>query len=247
MASTAPRRTYSAGAERAFYLSMMLLISAALVLGFAQSVFLRPWFPDVQTAPEPFFYFHSIVMFGWMVLFAVQVALIATRRPSIHRSLGIAGFAMVPLMTISSLIGASITGGRAASPGVPAPIADVEFMGLLYIIIIVFAGYAGLALARRRDIQSHKRLMVFSAIVLVEVAVFRWPFAFVQGNVVASYFTVGVLVIPIVIWDLITRGRLHPATLWSVAAFIVYGVVRLPLAGSATWHALGRSLVITHS
>ena len=39
---------------------LMALISAALVLGFAKSVFLRPWFPTVRTAPETYFYFHGL-------------------------------------------------------------------------------------------------------------------------------------------------------------------------------------------
>jgi hypothetical protein len=226
---------------------MMALISAALVLGFAQSVFFRPWFPDVKTAPETYFYFHGLVMFAWMALFTTQVALIATRKPATHRMLGIVGIAMIPLMTVSGLIGAAITGGRFASATVPAPIADVEFMGLLCTIIFVFAAFAGLALAWRRDLQSHKRLMLLAAIVLVEVAVFRWPFEFVQGNAIVSFLTVAVLLMPIVVWDFISRGSLHPVTLWGGAAFILYGIVRLPIAGSATWHELGRSLVIIHS
>jgi hypothetical protein len=210
-------------------------------------VFLRPWFPEVETAPEPYFYFHGAVMFGWMALFSVQIGLIAARKVAVHRTLGIAGLVMVPLMTASGLIGASITGGRLAVGNAPAPLADVEFMGMLYIIMIAFAVYAGLALAWRRDVQSHKRLMLFAAIVLVEVAVFRWPFAFVQGNPIASFLTTAVLLLPIVIWDLATRSRLHPVTLWGGAAFLAYGIVRLPIAASNEWHTLGRALAIAHS
>jgi hypothetical protein len=226
---------------------MMAVIGAALVLGFAQSVFLRPWFPEVKTAPEPYFYFHGLVMFAWMALFTVQVALVAARRPAMHRMLGIAGIAMVPLMTVSGLIGGAITGGRFASATVPAPTADVEFMGLLFTIIIMFAVFAALALARRRDVQSHKRLMLLAAITLVEVAVFRWPFDFVQGNAIASFLVVAVLLVPMALWDLRSRGSTHPVTLWGGAAFLVYGLVRLPIAGSAAWHMLGRTLVIVGS
>ena len=247
MASISAQRPITARTERGFYLCMMAVISAALLLGFAQSVFLRPWFPDVKTAPEPYFYFHGLVMFAWMALFTMQVVLVAARRPATHRTLGIAGVAMVPVMTVSGLIGAAITGGRFASATVPAPIGDVEFMGLLFTIIIVFAAFAGLALALRRDLQSHKRLMLLAAIVLVEVAVFRWPFDFVQGNAIASFLVVAVLLVPMVFWDLRSRGSLHPVTLWGGAAFILYGLVRLPIAGSAAWHTLGRSLVIVGS
>ena len=98
MASISAQRPITARTERGFYLCMMAVISAALLLGFAQSVFLRPWFPDVKTAPEPYFYFHGLVMFAWMALFTMQVVLVAARRPATHRTLGIAGVAMVPVM-----------------------------------------------------------------------------------------------------------------------------------------------------
>ena len=41
----------------------------------------------------------------------------------------------------------------------------------------LFATLVGLAVARRRDTQSHKRLMLLASVNLLAAGIARWPFA----------------------------------------------------------------------
>lgn len=54
---------------------MMLAVTAALVLDFSRS----PLLPGHVWKLVSFFYVHSTVMFAWMLLFAVQVALVSAK------------------------------------------------------------------------------------------------------------------------------------------------------------------------
>ena len=218
----------SANAERRFYLSIMTAISAAIILGFAKTVFLRPLFPEIHSAAEPYFYYlHGAILFGWAALFVVQVGLIAARRTATHRRLGLVAFGLAPALVLSSLYAALLAFRR---PGgftdVPRE-GQLPFMAILISLIMMFALYAGLALALRRDPQSHQRLMIMAAIILMEAAVSRWPFAFiVNGGLTATLWVSVAFTLPLVAWDAWTRHRLHPVTLWGVAGYIAYALVR---------------------
>jgi hypothetical protein len=43
--------------------------------------------------------------------------------------------------------------------------------------------------------------------------------------------------VPIVVWDIRSRGRLHPATLMGGLAIVVTHMLRMPLASTAAWQA----------
>ena len=97
--------------ERRFYVGFAAAITAAVVLGFSPTFFLRPWYPDwarAHGAPETFFYIHGVVFVGWFLLLIAQPTLVAAGRVDIHRRLGVFGgglaVAMVVLGTIGSLV-----------------------------------------------------------------------------------------------------------------------------------------------
>jgi hypothetical protein len=76
-----------------------------------------------------------------------------------------------------------------------------------------------LAVVARRDTQTHKRYMLMASIVMLEAAVGRWPFAFMSGTSPIPFFDMPSLMtdlflVPLLMWDIGSRGRLHPATLW---------------------------------
>lgn len=217
---------------------MMLAITAALIYGFARS----PLLPGRVWDLEPFFYFHSAVMFAWMLLFSVQVGLVSARNVKLHRTLGTIAFALIPIIAISGVPAAMISGGRLGPAGQPPVDGQLNFMGTLFLILVMFTGYAGLGMAWRRDAQRHKRLMLLAAIVLVEVAVFRWPFAFLRTHNMVHHVT-ELFLLPVIAWDLLTRRRLHPVTLWGGAAFLVYGIVTPTIVNSAWWLEAGRWMV----
>jgi hypothetical protein len=224
-------------AERRFYTFMSLAIFAAVYVGFARTFFLRPWFPEAAAvaAPEPFFYLHGAVFTTWFVLLVVQPNLIAIGRPDLHRLLGKFGAAVAASMVVVGVVGALIAARRAGGfMGVPIP--PAQFLTIPLMDMLTFAILVGAALVKRRDVQAHKRLMLIGSIAVMDAAVARWPGIGATSNPVVTFFLVtDLFLIPLVIWDLRTRGRLHPATFWGGLLLIASQPLRLWLSGTAAW------------
>lgn len=228
-------------AERRFYLGMMAAIWAVVLVGFAQSFFLRPFFPKVVAPVEPIFYIHGALFFSWLTLLAIQTTLIATGDTAAHRRLGLAGFVLAPLMLVMGLYAATLAARRPTGfTGVVDP--PLHFYGVLVVWIAVFFVFAGLALLWRKRPQTHKRLMLLAALILAEAGITRFPVAPINTaatEIVAFWFTVPFL-IPLVVWDFATLRRLHPATLWGGLAFLAYGPLREMAAATPVWGAAGK-------
>ncbi len=120
----------SRAAERRFYLAMMLVVTAALIVGFARS----PLLPGRVWTLESYFYFRSAVMFAWMALFAVQVGLVSTNRTALHRKLGKIAFALILVLIASGVPAAMLAGGRLGPAGEPPVNAQLQCMGTLFMI-----------------------------------------------------------------------------------------------------------------
>ena len=86
------RRSRSGVPSADVYTGFALALTAAIVLGFSRTFFLRHWFPVWATAhgaPEPIFYVHGMVFLAWFILLITQTSLsIAARRVHVHRRLG---------------------------------------------------------------------------------------------------------------------------------------------------------------
>jgi hypothetical protein len=229
-------------AERVFYLSMIAAIWAAVGVGFARSIFLRPLFADFganHTPHEPYFYIHGALFFAWLALLATQGGLIAANRVSAHRSLGIAGFVMIPLMIAVGGYGALIAARRPTGfVDISAP--PLQFLVVPYANLLVFGTLAGLALALRRDPQTHKRLMLLGTVALAEAGIARFPVAFIANSPAAGFWLTCLYVVPIALWDLATRRRLHPATVWGGLMMVLQGPVRDAIATTAPWLAFAK-------
>ena len=228
--------------EDRFFVGMALAILAAVMLGFARTFFLRPWFPDFPAPPETFFMFHGAAFTAWVLLLVVQPSLVAMGRTDLHRALGKVGVALAIVMVVLGLIGALIAARRATGfTGIPMP--GVQFLIVPFGDMILFASFVGLAIARRDDPQTHKRLMILATLNLVTAAVARWPFDIMQGGPPVFFGLTDAFLVPLVVWDLVSRGRLHPVTLWGGLVIIVSQPLRLVLSGTAAWQGFGQWMV----
>src|SRR5512139_1986921 len=244
MASVMAGRDRSS-AERRFYTFMSLAIFAAVYAGFARTFFLRPWFPEAATlaAPEPFFYLHGAVFTTWFVLLVVQPNLVAAGRTDLHRMLGKFGAAVAASMVVVGIVGALIAARRDGGfMGVPIP--PAQFLTIPLMDMVTFAILVGAALVKRRDVQAHKRLMIIGSIAVMDAAVARWPGIGATSNPVATFFLLtDLFLVPLVIWDFRTRGRLHPATLWGGLLVVASQPFRLWFMNTDTWFALAGRLL----
>ena len=222
-------------AERVFYLTMAVAIFATVFVGFARSFFLRPLFPRWPSPAEPVFYIHGAVFTSWYVLFVVQSWLVATDRRPQHRRLGVLGAViavlMVALGSYAALIAASRPGGFI---GVPVP--PLSFLVIPLFDMALFATLVGLAIVERAVAQTHKRLMLLASISLLVAAVARWPVIHDTG-ILVFFGVADLFLVPLVVWDLASRGRVHTVTLVGVLTLLISQPLRLVVSGTTGWLA----------
>ena len=228
--------------ERRFYTGMALVMLAAVFLGFSRTYFLRPWFPEAaHLAPrEPYFYYvHGVCLTAWFLLLMIQPFLVAKRRVDLHRKLGWVGVglavAVVAVGVLGALIAASRPGGFIGVPGPP-----LRFLVVPLADLALFAVFIVLAVLQRRDTQSHKRFMLLASIGLLDAAVVRWPLGDMAAEVGGLMLTrtdvlVDLFVVPIVVWDVVSRGRVHTVTLLGGVAIIASQPLRILLSETNAW------------
>lgn len=222
-----------ASAERRFFTGMALAILATVIVGFSRSFFLRPLFPDWPSPSETIFYVHGGVFTAWIVLLVAQTSLVAGGRTELHRKIGpfsaVLAVAMVVLGTLGALVAA-----RRATGFVQVPVPPLQFLAIPIFDMILFATFVWLAIAQRRNPQTHKRWMLLATVNLVTAAIARWPGVSALGPL-AFFGLTDLFVIALAIWDFRARGRLHPVTLWGGLLIIVSQPLRLVVSGTQGW------------
>ena len=222
-------------AERRFFMGMALALLATVFIGFSRSFFLRPLFPKWPSPSESIFYVHGAMFTAWIVLFAVQASLVAAGRAELHRRIGPFGAVLAFAMVVAGTFGALIAAGRATGfVGIPVP--PLQFLAIPIFDIILFSAFVWLGIAKRRNLQSHKRWMLLATLNLVTAAIARWPGVTPLGPL-AFFGLTDLFVVALAIWDFGTRGRLHPATLWGGLLIIGSQPLRLVVSGTEGWLA----------
>lgn len=242
MATVMSRRS-NWSAEHRFFAGIALAILLSVVLGFARTFFLRPWFPDFPAPPERFFMFHGAAFAAWVLLLVIQPTLVGMGRVDLHRALGKVGAGLAVVMVVLGVAGALLAAGLATG-FVGLPIPAVQFLIVPLTDMLLFGTFVALAIAWRKDTQSHKRLMLLATFNLLGAAIARWPFeALSPPNPLVFFGIADAFLIALAVWDFSSRGRLHPVTLWGGLVFVVSQPLRLVLSGTAAWQALAGWLV----
>jgi len=216
--------------DRRLYILAAILTPLIVLAGFARTYYLKPFFhtPDI---PGRIVHLHGIIMTAWVVLFVVQISLVATRRTRIHQRLGIVGAALAALVVIVGIL----TGLYAAARANATP----EALSFLIIPIgdmLIFAILIGLALYFRRKLHVHKRLMLLAAINLLTPAIARIPLDFIiNGGPLAFFGITDLCLLACVAFDTFKHRRLHPVFLWGTVFVIAMQPLRVLLAGTSVW------------
>jgi hypothetical protein len=228
-------------AERVFYLSMAAAIVLAVYVGFARSFFLRPLFPAWPSPAEPVVYLHGAAFSAWCVLLVVQTALVTGGRTSLHRRLGVWGAVLAAAMVVLG-IHAALVATRRPGGFIGVPVPALQFMAVPFFDMLLFGTFVALAVVKRRNSQAHKRWMLLATLNLVTAAIARWP-GVAGGSPLLFFGLSDLFLVPLVVWDWKTRGRLHPATAWGAAATVLSQPLRLVVSGTPAWLAFARLLV----
>jgi len=228
------KRSQSRRREHVFYIGMAVALVLTVFAGFSRTFYLRPRFH-----PEPLIpllLLHGIVFTAWLALLVTQTTLVAAKRVRTHQLLGIAGMALAAFMivigTITAIVRAKVINVPPSAPPALAfltiPLGDMLMFGIL----------VGSAFYFRRRVDIHKRLMLLATIGILPAAIARLPFAFIQQTGPLAFFGLADLfIVPCLIFDLITRGRPHRATVIGGALIVISQPLRLLIGTTHAWLA----------
>ncbi|HEY0592743.1 MAG TPA: hypothetical protein VGF40_13315, partial [Thermoanaerobaculia bacterium] len=211
--------------DRRFFTGMGIVIAAVIVAGFAPTYFFRPLVD--QPPLSPLLHLHGIVFTAWVALFVAQTSLVAARRTTVHRRLGLTALALVPTMAVVGLVAAQSAAARGvAPPGAPPPLI---FLVIPVADIVVFVALVATGFALRRRLAAHKRLMLLATIALLPPATGRLALMSGQG-LLAMFIATDAFIVAMLLYDRWARGRFHPATVWGGLFLIASQPLRLALA-----------------
>ena len=215
-------------ADDIFFPAMSLLILGVVVFGFAQSYFLAGMI--TAKLPNKLVHIHGALFVSWIFLMVIQNALVALRQVRWHRTLGVLGLILPPLMVIFGVLTVNDSIRRNGT-GIPAELILVgDFQELALFVLLT-----GWALLLRRNAAWHKRLMIMGTLALMGPAVNRWPFpdALRLPGTIAVCLALPLLVVGYDVWSL---RRVHRSTAISYALIATSILTIVPLTNLEIFH-----------
>lgn len=217
---------------RRFYVGMAIAVLITVFLGFSRSYFLKAYYgtPELSLLVH----IHGLVFTSWVLLFLAQTTLVATGRTDRHRKLGVAGAVLAALLLIVGTTTAilRVKGGSAPILGVP----PLSFLAVPFFDMVVFAMLIGAGLVLRNRAETHKRLMTLATIALTSAPLARLSFVR-QAGPPGFFGLTDLFILAMLVYDLTTRGKVHPATIWGGLVIVASQPLRLMISGTPAWLA----------
>jgi uncharacterized membrane protein YozB (DUF420 family) len=221
--------------DRSFYTGMSVAVLATVFRGFARSYFFRSQYFSTPLAPIA--KVHGAIFLSWTLLFLVQTVLISQRRTDLHRRLGIVGAVLAAAVVVAGSTIAIVSLRYNFAHGNPRAL---SFFAIPIGNMIVFPILVAAALVWRRQPETHKRLMLLATVSILDAAVARWPLAIMKNGPVAFFAVTDLLIVAGIIFDVVSRRRVHPAYLWGGLLIVGSQALRLAVWHTAGWIAVAK-------
>jgi hypothetical protein len=229
-------RTGTRSREHFFYLGMTIAIVATVFAGFAPTYYLKAFFGTPTLMP--LLHLHGLVFTSWIALLLIQTTLVSAHRTDIHRRLGIAGAVIAVLLVIvGTLTAITRVKQGAAPPGGPPPLV---FLAIPLFDMLVFSCLVSAGFYFRRRPDVHKRLMILATVSILAAAIARLPLGILKAGPPAFFGLTDLFIVALIVYDLIARRRVHPATALGGLLIIASQPLRLMLSGTDIWMAFAR-------
>lgn len=225
-------------AERAYFTGLALVSAIVIFIGFSSTYFLSRWLaPPGSPALGPLAHVHGAVFTSWVLLGVAQPALIAGGNRALHRRLGWAAAVLLPAMVVLAVaLGIQTLRVAAHDPSVHFTIPPWLLFALNLQSLPGLVALVGLAMAWRRRSVVHKRLMALSWGLLTAPAVGR---ILIHHHLPVLYAMAAMPVVMLsgIVFDLVTRRRIHPV--WPIGGLAAMGSGQLFMmfAHTPAWRA----------
>ncbi|MBI3346379.1 MAG: hypothetical protein HY020_04105 [Burkholderiales bacterium] len=225
--------------NQVFFWAHSLLLCVVLI-GFGRSFFLRPLF--LQSPLPSLLMLHGAALTLWFALTVQQAWAARTRRTSWH--------ARAAWLAVPVLIGVVVSGFWVNTALALQITSDQDpenmFVWANYMSLLSYVVLVALAVAKRRQLAAHRRLMLFASIAIIGPAFARFAFWPVFGLgklslVLAPAFAVAGMLALVVIalgYDIVTLRRPQPATWGGLLGILLPLVAGTAVALSGAGFAL---------
>ena len=224
----------SSPVDRLFFPLLGLTACAIVAAGFAPTYYLGFWFhaPPLATTVHV----HAAAFTAWLVLLLSQTLLVRTGHLRWHRAMGKAAVGLVAIMVVTGYV--VIFGKPRPTPFMRA------FIFTPILSLVLFPVFVGVAIHFRRDPATHKRLMILATILIANAGITRLlGLLGLGGGVYRQWMvTYGVLLLPLVIYDLVRLKTLHRATAWGALLLLARHPLHAAIANTDAWQQLAARL-----
>lgn len=238
-------QTFASFADRWIYVFMAALFVVAALTGFIpDSLELLATVKSGQRPPmPPILHAHALVMGSWLLLFLAQTTLVATGRAAQHRKLGLVGaiLAVALVFVTITLVKSRWAPGYESLPPDALSRIKTARSGILMeqirelVLFSIFIAWA--LLVRKTDSETHRRLMLFATLLPLPAAIDRiaWIPTTLPDSPASIHIGMLSLLLPLLIYDVWRRGRVHRTYVIGVALNVPFIVMSHFLWGSPWW------------
>lgn len=230
--------------DRLFFTAMGVVVATIVFAGFARTYYLSAWWAPPARMPSmsALLHVHAVAFSLWILLGIVQPALIASGRRALHRRLGCIAAGLGALVWLLGNL-ASAKAMTVGYKGVGDPFA---FYAVTFFSMQAFGLCLLLAIVKRRDGPSHKRLMLLSSAAILEAAFGRLPLPIIEQTAPLSFYVGSELIlVAAILYDKASRGRVHPVWIWGGGVLVVSQLARLAVMQTPLW--LGFAHAVAHA
>ena len=237
-------------AARWFYVWMAAVCTLIAFGGFAPTYWLQ--LGPGTFVGEPLLHLHAALFSAWPLFLLVQTTFAARGRIQRHRAWGLFGISLATSMVLVGFATADEVLVKRLTAGFGDRARAFHIVSTS--MIALFGGFVVAAIAYVRRPEVHKRLMLLATVSMIPPAIARLFFAVNVGvgpglrpglgpprtvdSVMIAALVADALIVAGVIYDLRTRGRVHPA--YVIGGLIIVGVqfLRVPMSTTHTWYAI---------
>lgn len=217
---------------------MALAISATIFAGFAlqfvtgRSSLGAPWWVHV----------HGLTFVGWLGIYVAQNLLVYRGSIARHRRIGMVAAGYVGWMV---LVGLSVNTVAAITHRIPPFFEPNVFLVMDWLTVLVFAGLTWAGVRLPSHVDWHRRLMLCGAIQVMTPGLGRLIPLPLLGDWMLWGVWAGMMpfMAAAMLYDVASRGRVHPAYLWGFGTITLAVAMMRPIANTAPMLALTRYLI----
>lgn len=231
--------------DNAAYVALLAVAWAGVLAGFGPGAF--ETLLGERPSREPIMHVHAVVFMGWMAILTAQLLLAGRGRIDLHKRLGVlaAGWAvlLVGVGTATLVFDLRTDFDRNGASAVGLATGSGSMLGFTVLV--------GLALAFRGRSDWHKRLMMLGTVALLAAGFGRalrpWLDPLLPDTAFADwlqrYAGPNAIILSLLAWDLISRGRLHAATVAGAVVLWALQATATALRFHPDWPAVANALI----